>query len=405
MQAFNLFVSIMLGGVGYSNSLLLVLAQTYASGFLVVRTMFNAMRSRSLAVKTLAILIPMVIGGTYLIASSIIFGAFFGDAWTSYELVRLVAQTLTRDFIYELLAWLGAFAVLTIIYSLLYRTRLWEWLLTFSLEIFAALALLVMYGGLLLDGFPFTIVDLCQINIFLVKLTIYGIFMIIFKDFVLLTSIIIGLLLREPKVSSDFPENYSDQQLFYEKQAKHYLTRDYMAIGVSLFLFGCLATAMFGWIMLDEFSGKPFPPELNSDEYIGLFFIIVITLVTICYALIGLLMIFRRLFPQTARIYRRLLALTPQCGDQTELLRLFYKEIIIGFPSGENPKQSFLAKKNILSSEHFIMEKKGLKTTIKWREVPLPKTREEAAEAQRAAFHARKAASDKNTQTERYDEM
>ena len=31
MQAFNLFNSIMLGGVGYSNSLPLVLAQTYAA--------------------------------------------------------------------------------------------------------------------------------------------------------------------------------------------------------------------------------------------------------------------------------------------------------------------------------------------------------------------------------------
>ena len=144
MQAFNLFNSITLGGVGYSNSLPLVLAQTYASCFLVIRTMFNAMRNRSLLVKTMAILIPMVLGGTYIIASSIVFGAFWSDAWSSYELVRLVAQTLTQDFIYELLAWLAAFALLTVVYSLLYRTRLWEWLLTFSLEIFTALALMVL---------------------------------------------------------------------------------------------------------------------------------------------------------------------------------------------------------------------------------------------------------------------
>ena len=121
MQAFNLFNSIMLGGVGYSNSLPLVLAQTYAAAFLVIRTMFNAMRNRSLLVKTMAILIPMVLGGTYIIASSIVFGAFWSDAWSSYELVRLVAQTLTQDFIYELLAWLAAFALLTVVYSLLYR--------------------------------------------------------------------------------------------------------------------------------------------------------------------------------------------------------------------------------------------------------------------------------------------
>ena len=396
MQAFNLFINILLGGVGYSNSLLLVLAQTYASAFLVIRTMFNAMRNRSLLVKTMAILIPMVLGGTYLIASSIVFGAFFGDAWASYELVRLVAQTLTQDFIYELLAWLAAFAALTIVYSLLYRTRLWEWLLTFGLEIFTALALLALYGGLLLDGFPFTIVDLCQVNIFLVKFPIYGIFMIIFKDFVLLTSIIIGLLLREPKVSPDFPEDYREQQVFYEKQAQRYLTRDYLALGVSLFLFGCLASAMFIWIMWGEFAGGAFPAELNSDEVVGAVFIIFITLVTICYALVGLLLIFRRLFPQTARIYRRLLALTPQCGDETELLRLFYKEIINGFPSGSNPKQSLFAKKNIMSTEHFIFEQQGMKSTIKWREVPLPQTREEAAEAQRAAFHARRAESNKS---------
>ena len=72
------------------------------------------------------------------------------------------------------------------------------------------------------------------------------------------------------------------------------------------------------------------------------------------------------------------------------LLRLFYKEIINGFPSGINPKQSLFAKKNIISTEHFIFEKQGMKSTIKWREVPLPQTREEAAEAQRAAFHARR---------------
>ncbi len=390
MQAFNLFNSIMLGGVGYSNSLPLVLAQTYASCFLVIRTMFNAMRNRSLLVKTMAILIPMVLGGTYIIASSIVFGAFWSDAWSSYELVRLVAQTLTQDFIYELLAWLAAFALLTVVYSLLYRTRLWEWLLTFSLEIFTALALMVLYGGLLLDGFPFTIVDLCQIDIFLVKFPIYGIFMIIFKDFVLLTSIVIGLLLREPKNNQEFPEDYREQQFFYEKQAQHYLTRDYLALGVSLFLFGCLTTALFVWILWGEFTKDTVPSELDSNEIIGLVFAIIITLVTICYALVGLLLIFRRIFPQTARLYRKLLALTPQCGDQTELLRLFYKEIINGFPSGINTKQSLFAKKNIISTEHFIFEKQGMKSTIKWREVPLPQTREEAAEAQRAAFHARR---------------
>jgi len=67
MQAFNLFIAILLGGVGYANSLFLVLAQTFASAYFVLRTLFTAMQRRSMLVKVMACMIPMVLGGTYII--------------------------------------------------------------------------------------------------------------------------------------------------------------------------------------------------------------------------------------------------------------------------------------------------------------------------------------------------
>ena len=190
MQAFNLFIAILLGGVGYANSLFLVLAQTFASAYFVLRTLFTAMQRRSMLVKVMACMIPMVLGGTYIIIASICFGAFFSNHWSAPELLHLVESTLSYDFVYETLLWVGLFALLTLVYSLLYRPKFTEWLLTFGLEIIAALALLVLYGGLLIDNFPFTILHLYLASSFWVKFPIYGLFMLIFKNIKLFDSFI-----------------------------------------------------------------------------------------------------------------------------------------------------------------------------------------------------------------------
>ena len=366
MQAFNLFIAILLGGVGYANSLFLVLAQTYASAFFVLRTMFTAMRRRSMLVKVMAVLIPMVIGGTYIIAASITFGAFFSDAWSSIDLLELLGSTINHDFIYETLGWVGLFFLLTIIYSLLYRLKLSECLLTFGLEVVAAIALLVLYGGLLIPNFPFTIIDLAYANIFLVKFPIYGIFMIIFKNFVLLCSLLIGTLLYERQKPLPNPNDYLDKQSFFEKQAQLYLTTDYMALGVATFTFGLAATIFFGWIFWQEYDGWPDFSKLPAQKVQGLFFLLIVVLLTVTYCLIGMLLIFRRFFPHTSRPYRHLLAICQAQADPDATMELFYQEVVL--PQLQNPEtKSWKLGRDIKNSAHFQVEKRGLGVKVKWR--------------------------------------
>ncbi len=367
MQAFNLFIAILLGGVGYANSLFLVLAQTFASAFFVLRTLFGAMRRRSLLLKVMASLIPMVIGGTYIIAASIVFGAFFSSYWSATEMLHLVESTLSYDFVYETLGWVGLFALLTLAYSLLYRPRLSEWLLTFGLEIITALALLVLYGGLLIDNFPFTILHLCLASTFWVKFPIYGLFMIIFKNFVLFCGLLIGTLLYERRRPLPNPDDYLDKQSFYEKQAQQYLTTDYLALGVCLFIFGFSVAGFFGWIIWDEYGGWPDLSKLSGDELTGVVFLLLIILVVIGYCLVGLLLIMRRLLPQTSRPYRQLTAIAQAQPDPAAIIELFYQEIVL--PCQQQPERaSWQLGRNVQSSLHFVVERKGIKVTVKWRQ-------------------------------------
>lgn len=366
MQAFNLFITILLGGVGYANSLFLVLAQTFASAYFVLRTLFTAMRRRSVLVKVMASLIPMVLGGTYIIIASIIFGAFFSGYWSAPEMLHLVENTLSYDFVCETLVWVALFALLTLVYSLLYRPKLSEWLLTFGLEIIAALALLVLYGGLLIDGFPFTILHLCLASTFWVKFPIYGLFMLIFKNFVLLCAILIGALLHERQRPLPTPDDYPNRQTFFEKQAQRYLTTDYLALGVSLLLFGLGTTCFFSWIFWDEYGGWPDFSQLSGDELSGTIFLLLFILVVIGYCLVGLLLIGRRLLPHTSRPYRQLAAIAQAQDDSTAVLEIFYQEIVM--PSLQRPENnSWKLGSNTFISEHFIVEKKGLKVQVKWR--------------------------------------
>ena len=366
MQAFNLFIAILLGGVGYANSLFLVLAQTFASAYFVLRTLFTAMQRRSMLVKVMACMIPMVLGGTYIIIASICFGAFFSNHWSAPELLHLVESTLSYDFVYETLLWVGLFALLTLVYSLLYRPKFTEWLLTFGLEIIAALALLVLYGGLLIDNFPFTILHLYLASSFWIKFPIYGLYVVIFKNFVLLCGIFIGLLLYERHQPLPNPEDYLDKQTFYEKQAQRYLTTDYLALGASLFVFGLSVTCFFSWIIWDEYGGLPDFNKLNGDELSGAIFMLLFILVVIGYCLVGLLLILRRIFPQTSRPYRQLAAISQTQPEPAAVLEMFYQEIVL--PSWQRPaNNSWNLGSNTFISEHFIVERKGFNVKVKWR--------------------------------------
>lgn len=366
MQAFNLFIAILLGGVGYSSSLFLVLAQTYASAFFVLRTLFTAMRRRSILVKVMACMIPMVLGGTYIIIASIIFGAFFSSYWSAPEMLHLVESTLSYDFVYETIGWIGLFVLLTLAYSLLYRPKISEWLLTFGLEIIAALALLILYGGLLIEDFPFTILHLCLASTFWVKFPIYGLFMIIFKNFVLLCGLLIGTLLYERRRPLPNPDDYWDKQTFFEKQAQQYLTTDYLALGICLFVFGLSVLCFFGWIIWDEYGGLPDLSKLSGDELSGAVFMLLFMLVVIGYCLVGLLLIVRRLLPQTSRPYRQLAAIAQAQPDTNAVMEMFYREIVQ--PCQQQPERArWHLGRNVQNSPHFIVERKGLKVTVQWK--------------------------------------
>lgn len=368
MEAFGLFINILLGGVGFSNSLPLVLLQTFGSAFLTLRTLFAAMRRRSPLVKVVASLIPMVLAGTYIIAASIVFGAFFSSAWSSYDLLQLVEGTLNRDFVYELLGWVLAFFLLAAVFTLVYRLGPADFLLNFALELAAAVALLVLYGGLLFEDFPFTIVHLCYLNVELVRLPIYGLFAVIFKVFVLAVSLVIGgLLYEKPYVIPDEGE-FWDRQSFWERQAQRYLTRDYLALGVSLLAFGLSVTALFGWIFWDEYGGWPDWVQLSGDEVFGTIALLFFMLLVIGYCLVGILLIWRRLLPGRARCCRRLAEIAREQSPAEECLvwELFYQEIVL--PQMTRPEQnSWQLGPTRTVSEHFVIEKKGLSTKLSWR--------------------------------------
>lgn len=354
MEIYQLFQYIILCGVGYAGlSTVLVLAQSCLSGAMEVKFLFAAMKERSLMVKTAAVLIPMVLAATYILASTIGFAAFLAGAWEEYNYLLLATLTLNPPCISQMMICVGLFVGLTILYTIRYPMKPLAWLATFGVETLAAVTLLVLYGGLFLPSFPFTVLDLCIWDVSALRWPIYGLFTIVFKDFVLLVSLVLGTLLRERRPRADLgAEDAWDWRVRYERQVQRYLTRDYLALGVSLLAFGLATGTFFLAVVLWEGSGS-----LSSREIGGLVFLIGFILLTYFgFGGVGALLIYRRLRPETAKIYRQLLSL----GEENTVLRLFYQEIVDGTPRTE--KLGFNVSR--ITSEHFQLSKAGLKTTV-----------------------------------------
>lgn len=354
MQILTLFEYIVLCGVGYGGlSTFLVLGQTFLSSAMEVRFLFAAMKKRSVIVKVMSSMIPMVLALTYLIITSIAFTPFLAGAWDEYNYGLLADLTLNVPCVLEMMAAVGVFLLLTVLYSKFYSMKPLEWLITFGVEAVAAISLLVLYGGLFLRSFPFTIFDLCRWDVTLVRWPVYGLFTIVFKDFVLAVSLFLGALLRErrPRREPDM-DDVRAWQLRYEIQVQRYLTQDYLAVGVGLLSFGLAAGSFFSVILAGEDLSAP-----DGEEIAGMVIMIgLIALMFLGFCGVGLLLIYRRLRPATAKIYRQLLSL----GDHDTVLRLFYQEMIAETPVVR--KVQF--NSTVTTTRHFKVTRWGMRTTV-----------------------------------------
>lgn len=354
MQILKLFEYIILCGVGYSGlSVLLVLGQTFLSSAVEVRFLFSAMKNRSVMVKVIVSMIPMVLAVTYLIITAITFTPFLAGAWDEYNYILLADLTLNAPCILEMLAAVGVFLLLTVLYSIVYPMRPLEWLVTFGVESIAAVALIVLYGGLFLRSSPFTIFSLCRLDPGLIRWPIYGLFTIVFKDFLLAVSLLLGALLRErrPRKSPDEDDVWTWRQR-YALQAQRYLTRDYQATGAGLLVFGLTAGSFFTAVLVREDKSA-----LSGDEIAGASIMVgLIGLMFIGFCGVGLLLIYRGLRPETAKIYRQLLSL----GDHDTVLRLFCQEMIEETPVVRKVQFNH----TVTTSRHFRVTRWGMKTTV-----------------------------------------
>lgn len=351
----ELFKQILIGGVGYSASFYLVFAQVLMSTCSEVKFLFGVLKNKSLTLRFSVLMVPLIIIITYLMASSISFGSFLSGRWDEHKLFSLVSITLTEQGVMEIMAFTAAFLILTIAFSIAFPMKLPLWLMTFGVESVAALALLVLYGGLFFREFPFTILDLCNRNLQLTRYLIYGLFCVIFKDFILVLSLVYGEVFRERQLNKDTGEElYCDKRNYYKKQSLTYLTRDCLPISLSLILFGLFAEGLlaYQWMRSPPSDPKETLAAITVVLLFGLFFIL------------GLFLLYRRMRPQTTTAYRQLRAM----GNEDVVLKLFHDEMINGTPTVQ--RIGFNATE--FRSPHFTMRKSGIKTTIEWTGGHLP---------------------------------
>ena len=354
-MCFELFKLILIGGVGYGTSFYFIFAQLLISMYAEVKFLFAALKSKPLTLKFSVLTIPLVIILTYLMASSIMFGPFLSNWSDESSLYYLVSVTLTEQGVMEIMTFVAVFLILTIIYSTVYRMKLLLWLMTFGIESLAAFALLVLYGGLFFRAFPFTISDLCNRNINLVRYLFYGLFSVIFKDFVLAVCLAYGAVFRERKLKGDTGEElYIDRRRYYKKQSLAYLTQDYLPISLSLILFSFLAGGFLAYLWARS-------PVGNLEEMPA---VIMFVLLFGLLLIMGLFLLYRRIRPQTTTAYRQLCAM----GNEDVVFKLFYDEMVKGNPI----EHRIRFNETELFSPHFVMRKSGIKTTVEWKEGSVP---------------------------------
>lgn len=351
-QMFDIIAQSAVGNVG---NVSLILLQLYISVYVEIKLLFASMKNRSGLVQFSVTMLPLVLIATYCLAAGIIFSAFLEKGPDLDRMTELVNLTLSRQCIREMLLTVAIFFVLMLVYSIAYRLKPLQLLMTFGMELLAALALLALYGGLLVQDFPFTILDLCDRDLLLARWPIYGYFTLLFKCCVLAVSLVLGALLRERKEKPVTDEEfYQDRSRLYERKTLRFLTKDTGLIGAGYLTFSIAAQLFFVWGMVNE----------GSWALTNAVTILLVTALFMSPAVIGAYCLYRALRPQTSVPYRQLLAM----GDRDTVLRLFCNEVV----DGPRLKHNLWKNMDTLQTAHFLFSRQGIKIRVQWCGAPLP---------------------------------
>lgn len=348
---YQMFDMIAQSGVGNLGDIGLITLQLMISLFFEVKFLFASVKKRPPMVQLSIAMIPIILIATYSIVCGLFFSAFLGNGPTPSEMTELIEVTLSSRSISEMLIVTVVFFALMLVYSIAYKLNLLQWLMTFGMEMLMAFSLLILYGGLRVADFPFTILDLCERNIYLARWPIYGYFTVMFKCFVLAMSLFLGFVLRERKEKPENEEEkYGDRRGFYQKKALKYLTKNDALIGSALLLFGVAALIFTLWRTIQEEGAS-----LSID------LIPAVTMVSALFsapAIMGVFLICRALWPRTGKAYRQLLAM----GNSDTVLRLFCEEVV----DGKDPETNLWSGNTKIQTEHFVFNQVGIRTWVEW---------------------------------------
>lgn len=349
---YKMFDMIAQSGVGKLGNTSLLLLQIFLSIFVEIKFLFSAMKNRPPLVQFSISMIPMVFIATYSMVCGLFFGAFLGKGPTMHEMIEIVNVTLSGRCVLEMLSASALFFVLMPVYSVIYKLNPLQWLMTFGIETLAALSLVTLYGGLLIPNFPFTIYYLCDRDIYLGRWPIYGYFTLLFKCFVLIMSLLLGLILRERKAKPETEEEvYSDRGGYYEKRVLRYIIKGDSVVGFSFVVFGVAAEVFFVWRLLLE-EGTNWNIDL-------IFTVMVFSALFLGLAAFGALFLYRAVFPRKSKVFCQLMAI----GDRTMVLRLFCEEVV----DGGAPEVSLWTTNTPIRTAHFLFWRQGIRSHVEWR--------------------------------------
>lgn len=347
-----MFDMIAQSGVGNLGNAGLIMLQLMISLFFEMKFLFSVIKKKPPMVQYSVAMIPLILIATYSIGCGIIFSAFLGKGPTAGEMEEIVTVTLSIQCVLEMLIVAAMFFVLMLIYSIAYKLNLTQWLMTFGIELLGALSLLILYGGLLIPNFPFTILNLCNIDIYHARWPIYGYFTIMFKCCVLVMCLVLGFFLREreEKPGSD-EEKYNDRQGYFERKTLRFLTKDNILIGGAFLLFSVAAEVFFLYALQRD--------TATVWDVSSIFTMIFSVALFAMPGAMGICFLYRTLRPRTNVAYRQLLAM----GDKDTVLRLFCEEIV----DSKAPAANLLTTKIPIQTVHFIFWQQSIRSRVEWR--------------------------------------
>lgn len=348
---YQIFDIIAQSGVGNLGNISLIYLQLMFSLFFECKFLFSSMKKRQPLVQFSVAMIPLILIAAYLIVGGLFFSAFMGKGPSVGEMTQLLNVTLTERCVSDMLTAAAAFFVLMLLYSIIYRLKPLQWLMTFGIEMLSALSLFTLYGGLRIEKFPYTILDLCERNLYLARWPIYGYFTVLFKCFVLVMCLLLGFFLRERKEKQEWEEErYRDRRGYYERKTLRFLTKDDALIGGAFLLFSAAAEVFF-WYVLRQDAATVW----DADT---IFTMLVSAALFAAPGAIGVCLLYRALRPRTCMAYRQLLAM----GNRDIVLQLFCEEIV----NGKAPETNLWKSTAKIQTVHFLYWQQGVKPRVKW---------------------------------------